>query len=159
MSIFGDVDIASIPDDGFKIEPDWYRAVIVKAGYNENEQTGHESLKLEWTIDDPESDYHGWSLFDNLLTPRGMLQDELEDKKLKFRLSFLKKRLRRGLDLSEEEMVTANPSDLVSKVAYVKVVNTVDRDDEDTTYNNIRDALSERLYEEKFGNVEATMGL
>lgn len=150
--IFGDLDIANVSDNPFEVAPGTYRATCTDAHVKKNEETEALSLVIKWTIDDPESEYHGMPVTEYFgLPPRGVSYEDL-DPKQKRALKFFKKRLREAFDFSETQMQSLKPSELVGCDAYITVKLTEGEDKksgEARTYMNIQTALSPRLYNEK----------
>lgn len=150
--LFGDLDIANVSDNPFEVAPGTYRATCTEALVKKNEETDALSLVIKWTIDEVDSEYHGMPVTEYFgLPPRGVLYEDL-DAKQKRALKFFKRRLREGFDLSESEMQSLKPSELMGRDAYITVKLTEGEDKktgEARTYMNIQTALCPRLYNER----------
>lgn len=150
--LFGDLDIANVSDNPFEIAPGTYRATCTDAHVKKNEETDALSLVIKWTIDEPGDEYHGMPATEYFgIPPRGVAYEDLEPKQ-KTALKFFKRRLREGFDLSESEMQTINPSELVGRDAYITIKHSEGEDKktgEARTYMNIQTALCPRLYHER----------
>ncbi len=150
--LFGDLDIANVSDNPFEIAPGTYRATCTDSHVKKNEETEALSLVIKWTIDEPGNEFHGMPVTEYFgLPPRGVSYEDLEPKQ-KTALKFFKRRLREGFDLSESEMQTVNPSELVGRDAYITIKHTEGEDKktgESRTYMNIQTAVCPRLYHEK----------
>lgn len=150
--LFGDLDIANVSDNPFEVAPGTYRATCTDAHVKKSEETDALSLVIKWTIDDPENEFHGIPVSEYFaIPPRGVDYEDLTPKQ-KMSLKFFKRRLREGFDLSESEMQSVKPSELVGREAYITVKHTEGEDKktgEARTYMNIQTALSVRLYNEK----------
>jgi hypothetical protein len=114
MSIFGDLDVSNISDDPFKVEPNTYKAVVTESGIKE--KNGNKGFTFKWTIDEPDSDFHGRSVSEYYSLP-ATEDTELMSSEEKRSISFLKKRLREAFDFSPEEVNSASPDDLMRKEA------------------------------------------
>lgn len=147
MSIFGDMDTTEIGDDPFFTAAGTYKAVCSDASIQTKEEKGT-SLVIDWTIDEPDSDFNGNNVREYFALFPGQAYASLDANEKK-RLMFLKKRLRDGFDLSEEEMAAVNPSDLIGSEAYLTlVVNEGKGDKIGQKFTNVRNALSQRRYVE-----------
>lgn len=161
MGIFGDLDVSDIPDNPFYIAPNTYWCVCT--GADRYERDGQESLVIKWAIDEPDSEYHGNNISRWFSMPdlegRSWADLDSDEKKA---LKFLKFMLRRGFDLSEEEIDSVSNDDLVGKEMYVTTVVTPDKENPEKEYVNVRDVVCKRLFDEQRGNTErvsATLGL
>ncbi len=170
MSIFGELDINEIPDDPFYTPPNTYHCICTDAKFWQKEGAEHPSLVITWTIDDPDSDYHGnniqeyFTLFladvtsDGELRPNGIKYADLEANQKKVVVK-LKVRLRNAFDLSEAEINSfTDPSMLISREAKV----TTKENKKDSKYVNVVEAVSLRLWKEQQAEgdeASASMGL
>lgn len=145
MSIWGDMDVDDIPDDPFHIPANTYRCICTEA-YTKIKDD-QEALIIKWTIQEPDSDYHEDSLTEFFPLFKKPI-DELTGKERK-RTAFMAKRLREAFDLTKEELKEWKPSNGIGMYAYLTVVNNSDKNDETKTYNNVSNALCQRLYDEK----------
>ena len=158
MSIFGNLDTSNIPDDPFMIPANTYWCVVTESTMVEKDD-GNVQFTIKWGIDDPSSDYHGKPLTEFYTIYPGTSWENLTGKQREA-YTWLKRRLRRGFGLSEGEINTVSPSDLVGKGAFVTSVRT-EGTGENTGrwYNNIRDALCKELYEEENGTQAKGFGI
>lgn len=167
-SLFGDMDVANISDDPFEVAPNTYWCICTESFVKVKEGDDGEditNLVVKWQIDDPESEYHHNTLTEwYRLFPGKKLEDlDPEEKK---KMKFLKRRLRRGFDLSEEEMQKLRPSQLIGEGAFVTVVVKEGTGaNAGKSFTNVQDAMSKRLYEEENGpdsagaNLAASYGI
>lgn len=146
--IFGglDIDVADIADDPFFIAPGTYWAVCSDAKISEKE--GKKSFVIIWTITEPDSEYNSSTVTEYFGMAEGVWK-ELDAKQQKA-WKFLKKRLREAFDLSEEDMKTVNPEDLVGMGAFITIKNNPGKE-EGQSFANVNLALCQRIYEEKNG--------
>lgn len=153
MSIWGDADANEIPDDPFKIEPNWYRAIAVECFEKELDAAeAHSQLTIKWKIKQPGTRFDGLPVPDkNSFYKRR--NDELDGEQIQ-RNSFLKMKLRQGLDLKPDEISVFNPKMALGKEAMIEVTNNPDKSNPEVIYNNVRAVLSLRLFNERFGNAD-----
>lgn len=160
-SLFGDMDIANISDDPFEVAPNTYWCICTESFIKESEKDGETvtNLVIKWQIDEPDNEYHGNTLTEWYKLFPGRKFEDLDPNEKKA-MKFLKRRLRRGFDLSEEEMNKLRPSQLIGEGAFVTVVVTEGKGaNEGKTFTNVRDALCTRLYEEENGEKSNTAQL
>jgi hypothetical protein len=155
MSIFGNIagSLSDIPDDPFYIKPDTYWAFCTEAVEKETKDGGTQ-LVITWTIDEPDNDYHHTTKqeYFNLYPQHESWADYSPDEKKA--TIWLKRRMRRGFDLSETEMATLVPSELIGKAAYITFRETSGKEgtaNEGKKFVNIFDAVSKRLFDEEKG--------
>lgn len=158
MSIFGDLDVTDLPDDPFYTAPNTYKCVCVEAKIVEKD--GKRAFTISWQIDEPESEFNKNRISEYYQLPDPGITDLNElDSDQRRSLKFLKARLIKGFDFTNEEANAANPSECIGKTAYV---TTVVKDDTkggtDKKFTNVQDAISERLYKEQNDSVTASMG-
>jgi len=153
VSLFGNLDAAEVNDDPFYIEPNTYKAVCVDAVVKETTD-GSNALILKWQIDEPASDYHEKNLTDYFtLVDQNAVWEDLDGKQ-KDKVKFLKRRLRRGFGISESEINSVKPSDLIGREAFLQIVEGQGKKgtaNEGKTFTNIRDAMTPQLFEEEGG--------
>lgn len=160
-SLFGDMDIANISDDPFEVAPNTYWCTCTDAYVKVKEGAGEDgedvtNLVIKWQIDEPDNEYHGNTLTEWYKLFPGRKLDDLDPNEKKA-MKFLKRRLRRGFDMSEEEMAKLRPSQLIGMGAFVTVVVTDGKGaNEGKSFTNVRDAVSKRLYEEENGEQHST---
>jgi hypothetical protein len=148
MSIFGDMDVDDIPEDPYYVAPSTYWAVCTEAKYTRFEGNDNTFLQIVWTIDEPDNEYHTKNLQETYKVFPGKSKSDLTPKEIQG-LSYLKRRLRRGFDLSESEIQEVVPSELVGTGAYVTSKINPDRNDSTKKYVNVSDAVCKRLFEEE----------
>lgn len=148
--IFGDVDINEVSDNPFDVADGTYPCVLSSAKISRKEGEETRWLKLEWKINDPESEYDKMTLREqHKLPPRGLKFKEM-DHKAQQSLKFFKMRLRQAFDMSETQLSTFKPRDLIDKEAMVTVEhNQGTGDNSDKTYVNVKTALSMREFAER----------
>lgn len=153
MSIWGDADADEVPDDPFRVEPNWYKAVAAECFAKELDASQSLwELTIKWKIKDPGGRFDGLPVKDNsrfYTRPA----EELDGEQLQ-RNSFMKLRLRNAFDLTPQEIKDFVPKQGLGKIAYIEVTNNPDKNNADIIYNNVRSALCERLYNERFGDKE-----
>lgn len=149
MSIWGDADAGQVPDDPFKIEPNWYKAVASECYVKELDAAEKLSeLIIKWKIKNPGDRTDGLPVRDNNRFYTRPVE-ELDGEQIQ-RNSFMKMKLRQAFDLTPDEINSFLPKQGLGRVAYIEVVNNPDKNNSDIIYNNVRSALSERLYKERF---------
>lgn len=158
-SLFGNMDISNISDNPFEVAANTYWSNCTESYVKEHEKDGETvtNLIIKWMIDEPDNEYHGNTLTEFYKVFPGKDWNELDAAEKKS-LKFLKRRLRRGFDLSEEEIAALKPSTLVGNGAFVTVVNN------DGTgahagkvFTNVRDAVCQRIWVEE-GNDSPSAG-
>jgi hypothetical protein len=151
VSLFGKLDATSVNDDPFWIEPNTYHCVCIDAVIRELDD-GSNALSLSWQIDEPASDFHEKRISDFF----GLVDPDVEwedlDSRQKDKVKYLKRRLRRAFGVSESELNTVKPSELIGKEAYLEVVERKGAKgtaNEGKTFTNIRDAMNPQLWEDE----------
>jgi beta-glucosidase/6-phospho-beta-glucosidase/beta-galactosidase len=136
MGLFGNVDIADIPDDPFFVPQDTYLCVLSEASIITT-NSGGQGFSIRWTIDEEDSDYNAMNIGDWFNIYPDVDAEDLTQQQ-KRTLSNLKKRLI-DLGITPEDMdsIDENLSDLVGITAYVTVKNSVDKNDPDKKYTNV----------------------
>jgi hypothetical protein len=147
--IFGDIDILEVSDNPFDIDDGTYHCRCTSAKI-ERKDNGDRFLKVEWSIEEPESRFDGMKIRDNKkLPPRGVKFKELDAKAQKA-VTFFKMRVRQAFDLSETQLSTFKPSDCVDKEAMVTTFhNQGSGDNSERSYVNVDKALAMRIYNER----------
>lgn len=150
MSIFDEIDIDEIPEDPFYVAPNTYWSVCTdckKAKFKEDSEDVF--FQITWTIDEPDNEYHGKNLQESYKLYPGKKKSDLTPKEIQG-LTYLKRRLRRGFDLSEEEMTSVEPSELIGRGAYVtSVVNPGKGESAGKSFVNVREAVCKRIFDEE----------
>lgn len=163
-SLFGDMDVANISDDPFEVAPNTYWCICTDAFVkvkDEPDDNGDDvvNLVIKWQIDEADNEYHGNTMTEWYRLFPGKKLDDLDPAQKKA-MKFLKRRLRRGFDLNEEEMNKLKPSELIGCGAFVTVVVTDGKGaNAGKTFTNVRDALCTRLYEEENGEKSSNQQL
>jgi hypothetical protein len=165
MSIFGNLDTTQVDDNPFYVKPATYWAVCTDAVVKQSED-GATQLVINWSIDEPDNEYHGKNQqeYYGLFPERGGIWENYTPDE-KTATKWLKRRLRRGFDLSESEVDSVDCSMLIGKGAYLTLKESKGKEgtkNAGKTFVNIADALSKRLYEEEKGasdGVASTLGL
>jgi hypothetical protein len=153
MSIFGDMDVDDIPEDPYYVAPNTYWCLCTEAKFTKFDKDfdpmADTFLSITWTIDEPDSEYHTKNLQQLFKVYPSKSKDDLTAKEIQG-LSYLKRLLRRGFDLSESEIASVEPSELVSSGAYVtSVVNEGKNDNAGKKFINVKDAVSKRIFDEE----------
>ncbi len=160
MSIFGDLDVSEVNDDPFYTAPATYWANVVDASYKENETTGVTSLVIKWKIDEPGNEYNGNGVQEQFMLPLPGLALKDQPEKHQKSLKFLKQRLRKAFDLSEEQIASITPEELVGEGAYITTrVTEGTGDNEGRQFTNIQNAVCRRLYDENADKTSGSLGL
>jgi len=145
-SIWGDLDADEIPDDPNYVAPNTYFALLTEAKYITDKESGERvALTWKWVIQEPDSDYNGYSVTDYKQLPPSqarMAQEgrEIDGRTGKYKLTpeeirsmaFLKQQLIRTFDLSDEEVKRVSIGDLVGKSAYITTKEGSSKDPNDT---------------------------
>lgn len=155
VSIFGDLDMDKVPDDPFAIDPRTYRAVVVEADVKTSTRDGETNsfLVIKYAIDEPGDDFHGENVWDRYGIWPNTKWDDMTPAQKKT-IKFMKQRLREGMDLTQEEIKNfSDPSTLIGKTLYLTIVQNEDKNGGNRKFNNVRSALSERLFKEQGGTV------
>lgn len=147
MTIWGDADVDDIPDNPFHIAENTYTAIITES-YELNKD-GNRTLIFKWTIQEPESEFNNMPVTEKYTLP---VEGEPITGEIKQRLSFLKKRMREAFDLTPEEIKGFVPKMAMGKRAYIDIINSPDKKDPKIIYNNVRNAISPRLFMENQAN-------
>lgn len=158
MSIWGDQDANDIPDDPFKITPNWYKAISTECHEKVvDEDEGVSQLIIKWKIQAPGTEFHNLPITDRktyFKPPRDMNgSDWVPDGEQRRANSFLKLLLRTGFDLTPDEINKFEPRMGLNRVAVVEVTNNPDKTNDQIIYNNVRTVMSERLYVERHGSL------
>lgn len=161
MSIFGNLDpnkMEEIPDDPFWIKPDTYWAICTDCVQKTSED-GSVQCVITWQIDEPDNEFHGskkeeyYPLYPQYTDWDQYSPDEKKATKWFFR------RLRRGFDLSEREVLTVNFSELIGKGAYITLVERMGKEgtkNANKKFVNIQDALCKRVFDEERESAAST---
>lgn len=149
MSIFGELDVSEFSGDPFKIDDGTYNLVCTSAKVSEKE--GKYSLIIDWTIDEPSSQFDKNNIRQFLTLFPTKKKEDLDGEQIKsFNFTLLS--LRRGFDLSEAQLATLQTEDLVGKNCWGEVVNNPGNG---RTYANLRKLTNPRLAEEEGLNPSA----
>lgn len=168
-NVFGDIDILEVSDNPFDIADGTYHCRCTDARI-ERKESGDRFLKVEWTVEEPESEFDGMKIRDNKkLPPRGVQFKDLPAKEQKS-VKFFKMRVRNAFDLSETQLSTFKPSDCLDKEAMITTThNSGSGDNSERTYVNVDKALAMRIFREReeykagkaagVGDASASVGL
>lgn len=148
-NVFGDIDVLEVTDNPFDIDDGTYHCRCTDAKI-ERKESGDRYLKVEWTVEEPESRFDGMKIRDNKkLPPRGVKFKDLSAKEQKA-VGFFKMRVRNAFDLSETQLSTFRPSDCLDKEAMVTTVhNQGSGDNADRSYVNVDKCIAMRIYNER----------
>jgi len=144
MNLFGMADATQVSDNPWEIAPNTYFCTCVDATIKEKED-GNYSLRIQWQINEPDSEYHENKVSQYHTVIIDKLYSEMSAKEKKS-MKYYKLNLRNAFDLSEEDMMTFTAQDLLGRKAYITTeINSVDG----TDYTNVSKVLSERRYLEE----------
>lgn len=146
--LFGDIDAEEVSDNPFYVAPDTYLCVLSEANVvTKKDGSEEQAISIKWVIQDEDSDYYQNNVSEWFNIWPDVTADEITAKQRKD-MARLKGRLK-SLGLTPEQMNVLLDDDnldmLVGTEAYVEVVETVDKEDPDKKYTNVR---SVRLTEE-----------
>lgn len=158
--------IEDISDDIFLVAEGVYKCYVKDAVIKEKD--GNSALTIVWSIDSPESEFHGLPIRDFIgliLDDRDWAELEPQEKR---DVKKLKNRLRRGLGFTEQQIAEGEtpPSEMLNRWAYITVKHNAGKEgtqNEGKTFSNIQDCVNAGLYEEEHGaretEINASMGL
>jgi hypothetical protein len=146
--IFGDIDMNDVSDNPFDVKDGTYLCRCISAQISSKD--GNRYLKMEWSIEDSTSEFDGMKLRDQQqLPPRGAKWNELTPAQQKS-LKFFKMKLRQTFDLSETQISTFKPSDLIDKEAMLTTTHNQGKgENANRSYVNVDKAISVREYNER----------
>lgn len=150
FGLFGDMDIEDVPDDPWFVGAGTYYATVTKAMKQAKKDGSGYALIIEYTINEPDSDFHGQTKSDWFdLYPGRLFKDLDADEKKN--VTRMKNRLMRAFDKTESELKGLKPDTLVGEKVYMKVVERqgTKPEHQGKTFSNIQDITSERKYEEQ----------
>lgn len=137
-SIWGMVDANSIPSDPNFVEADDYWAMCTKSYTYVNDDQTVAKWVTEWTINKPESMYHGAVLSDwNNIPVPGDLEPPSPEMRKSF--SYTKKRIINALNFSEDQASKFKPEQALGARALLSVINK-------NGYTNISKAINEAAF-------------
>lgn len=152
MSIWGAADASKVSDNPFHVEPNWYKAVVAECYEKEIDvDEGKSQLIVKWKIQAPGTEFDQLPVTDRKTYWKR--PSEVLDGEQRRSNSFLKLMLRNGFDLTPDEVNNFTPKQGLNRKAMIEVTNNPDKDNPEILYNNIRNVLSYRLYEEKNGPI------
>ena len=168
-SIWGDLDSDEIPDDPNFVAAGTYFATCTSARFvmDKEDSTRRVAIAWTWTIEEPESEYHGFPLNEYINLPRSKRQREAEgdsapSPREKQDASRLKVRLRDAFNLTPDEIRHfSDPDDLIGINAYVtSTVRTNKKDPNDTRkFINVVKAISPEKHAEEMSRRGAELTL
>lgn len=138
--LFGELDATQVEENPFYVAPDTYKCVLTEANKVEKKDGSGYGLSFKWVIEDEDSDFYGNSISDWKDIFPGITADQITPE-VKRKFSFLKQRLTEmGLSPSEMNNLLEddNLSQLIGMVAFVEVTETIDKNDPDRKYTNVR---------------------
>lgn len=146
--VFGDIDMNDVSDNPFDVKDGTYKARCISSKIESKD--GDRFLRLEWQIEEDTSEFDGMKLRDQQqLPPRGAKWKELTPSQQKS-LKFFKMKLRQTFDLSETQISTFKPSDLIDKEAMLTTTHNQGKgENANRSYVNVDRAISIREYEER----------
>jgi hypothetical protein len=149
VSLFGDMDTDDIPDDPFFVMQGTYYGSCTDAKIVRSRKDESQALFIQYTIDEPDSDYHGYTVSDyfTLYLDRDFKDLDANEKKTVIRM---RARFREGFDVAEDRVKYVKPSDLMGEPVYIQVTNSPGKGEHTgKTFTNVGKVQSKRLYEEQ----------
>lgn len=154
MSIWGASNPSNLPDDPFKIEPNWYPLRVVECFAKELDKAeGKWNLAFKFKINQPGSRFDGLPINDKNNQFYVLPDDEMTGEQVQ-RNAFLTMKLRNGFDFSPEQIEAFEPKMVLGKDVMGKITNNPDKTNPDIIYNNVAQLLSDRLFKERFAETE-----
>lgn len=152
FGLFGEMDIEDVPDDPWFVGAGWYQCSVTKSVRHAKKDSSGYAWIVEYTIDEPDSQYHGFTKSDwfdlHPLAPGQQFKDL--DKDAQQDVIRMKNRIMQAFDRTEAEAKKFKPDDAMGEVVYVKVVERKGKNEhEGRTFSNIDKVLSKRLFEEQ----------
>lgn len=138
MGLFGNVDVAEVPDDPFYVA-DGTRLSLLTELKSVETADGKHGLAFKWVIQEEDDEYNGSQIQEWKTTYPDLEEDDLTPE-IKKDLSRLKQRLLQ-IGVTEEDMDNWNDEiaqTYIGTEAYVTVKNTVDQDDPNKKFCNVR---------------------
>lgn len=158
FDLFGDMDIEDIPDDPWFVGAGWYQANVTKSLRMAKKDNTGWAWVINYTIDEPESQYHGFTKGDwfDLYPGRKFKELEAEEQQNVIRM---KVRIMEAFDKTETEAVQIKPDDVMGEVVFIQVVERQGKGEHTgKTFSNLNKVWSKRKYEEEQGeNPSASM--
>lgn len=157
-SIWGDLDSDEIPDDPNYVGPGTYYCTLTSARFIMDKEVSNRRVAIAWTwtIEEPESEYHHFTLNEYINLPRSKKQrlaegDENPTAREKQDASRLKVRFRDAFNLTPDEIRSfSDPDDLLGKDAYVTSTVRESKDPNDTRkFINVTKAISPEMHAEE----------
>lgn len=160
LSIFGDLDVSDMNDDPFYVAPDTYRVMCTEAAWRETKEGGR-ALALNYQITQPGNDFDGKRLQDFFPMPdlkgRTSLSELTADEK--DQIARMRRRIRTGWDVPEEELNSVKVSTLVNTTLYLTVKENADKTDPSKKYTNIVKSESEAAFSERASEMGSSFDL
>lgn len=138
MGLFGDADVAEIPDDPFHVDDGTYLTALTEVKAIQTNADGQDKLVLKFSILD-EGEFYGNSVQDYKNFYPDATDEEIEaDPDKKKDLARLKQRLASiGVPVEEMNSFMENHEDYLQNEYFVTVKNTADKTDPDKKYRNV----------------------
>jgi hypothetical protein len=137
MGLFGDTDVADIPDNPFYVAPGTYPCVLAEISIQSTKDQSGQGLTLKWVIEDEDSEYHHQNLQEWFNIYPDVAQDEVTTN-MKKDLSRLKMRLTSlGVPLEEMDSFNEDKDEYIGTHAFVTCIERPDKNDPDTKYTNV----------------------
>lgn len=151
FGLFGAMDIEDIPDDPWFVGQGWYQATVTKSVRHTKKDSSGYAWIIQYTIDEPESQYHGFTKgdwFDLHLQPGMKFKDlKAEEQQAVIRM---KNRIMEAFDKTEAEASRFKPDHAMGEVVFLKVVERQGKGEhEGKTFSNLEKVVSKRKYEEE----------
>lgn len=154
LSIFGDLDVTNMNDDPFYVAPDTYKVMCTEAVWRETKDGG-KALSITYLISQPGGEFDGKRLQDFFPMPQlnGRTKMEELDPDERNQIARMRRRIRTGWDIPEEELNSVQVSTLVNQVLYLTVAEKKDKEDPTKTFTNIVKSESEAAFNERASEV------
>lgn len=138
LSLFGEVDVAEVPDDPFHVDDGTYLTALTEVKAIQTNSDGQDKLVLKFSILD-EGEFYGNSVQDYKNFYPEATQEEIEaNTDMKKDLARLKQRLLSiGVPVEDMGSFMENHEEYLQNEYYVTVRNTPDKADPDKTYRNV----------------------
>lgn len=158
FGLFGEMDIEDVPDDPWFVGQGWYQASVTKSLKHTKKDSSGYAWIVQYTIDEPDSQYHGFTKGDwfDLYPGRKFKELKAEEQQAVIRM---KNRIMEAFDKTEGEAARFKPDDAMGETVFIKVVERQGKNEHTgKTFSNLDKVLSKRRYEEENeGNVSSSM--
>lgn len=149
FGLFGDMDIEDIPDDPWFVGAGWYQCSVTKSTRHAKKDSSGYAWIVNYTIDEPDSQYHGFTKSDwfDLYPGRPFKELSADEQQATIRM---KNRIMEAFDKTEAEAARFRPDDAMGETVFMKVVERQGKGEHTgKTFSNIEKVISKRLREEQ----------